>query len=87
MDSIHDKVTDKMHAVSLEGGQLNAYGLLNELMLKGVLICLVRYSDTVMFHVKHLACRGDYVECRLNDDMVLFITKRTPLTLYVSGVL
>jgi hypothetical protein len=85
--TIYDIKTDKMSAVQLEGGQLNAFALLNELIAKGIIIVVVAYNDKSMFHVKHLSVAGDYIECRLNEDMILFITKRTPLTIYVSGAL
>ena len=85
--TIHDRITDKMTAYKLEGGQINAFVLLNELIERGVITVVIAYNEKAMFHVKRLSSQGDYVECRLNEDMILFITKRTPLTIYVSGVL
>jgi hypothetical protein len=85
--NIHDKITDKMSAYKLESGQINAFSLLNELICRGVITVIVAYNDKAMFHVKQLSSQGDYIECKLSEDMILFITKRTPLTIYVSGTL
>lgn len=80
--------TVEMTAVKIESGQINVYALINDLIRRGLITCLLSIDDHVKFRVKHLTPHSDgWVECMINKDIVLFITKRTPLTLYVSGVL
>jgi hypothetical protein len=77
--------TQRMTAVRIEGGDINAYALLNDLIRKEIVICNIVVDDRVRFHVKHLHNHGDgWIECAINKDIVLFITKRVPLTLYVN---
>lgn len=81
---------DTMHmsAFKLESGQINAYALLNDLMRKEIVVCHISIDDHVKFHVKHLNPHNDgWIECCVNKDVVIFITQRTPLTLYVKGVI
>lgn len=80
--------TVEMSAIKIEAGQINVYALINDLLNRDLITCLVSIDGGVKFRVKHLHPHHDgWIECMVNKDIIIFITKRTPLTLYVSGVL
>lgn len=80
--------TVEMSAIKIEAGQINVYALINDLLNRNLISCLVSIDDHVKFRIKNLTPHSDgWIECMINKDMFVFITKRTPLTLYVSGVL
>lgn len=85
---VSQRDTEVMSAIKIESGQINTFALINDMISRGLIRCLICIDERIKFNVKHIHCHKDgWIECTINTDIIVFITKRTPLTLYVSGVL